>query len=217
MDTSPDFSGKDVRPKIIENYDGNDILLNKEKSIIMKVSEFPNLKKYIGETLITTDGMTLLGADDKAGIAAILDAIENIIENDIPHGTIKIGFTPDEEIGRGADLFDIEKFGADFAYTIDGDELGGLNYENFNACSAVVKINGVNIHPGSAKNKMKNALIIGMELNAMLPVNEVPSATELREGFYHLNDFNGNVEFAQMNYIIRDHFIVTQWQASQDT
>lgn len=207
MDTSPDFSGKDVKPNIIESYDGNDVLLNKEKNIVMKVEDFPNLKKYIGKTLITTDGTTLLGADDKAGIASILHAIDEIIKSGMPHGTVKIAFTPDEEIGRGADLFNVEKFGADFAYTIDGGEIGELNYENFNAASCVITINGVNIHPGSAKNKMKNALLIGMELNDMLPKNEVPSATELREGFYHLNDFEGNVECAKMNYIIRDHFM----------
>lgn len=207
MDTSPDFSGKDVNPLMIENYDGEDIVLNKEKNIVMKVSEFPNLKKYVGQTVITTDGTTLLGADDKAGIASILNAVEYTIANKIPHGTIKIGFTPDEEIGRGADKFDVEGFGADFAYTVDGGELGELSYENFNASTVKVNINGVNIHPGTAKNKMKNALLIGMELSQMLPANEVPAATELREGFYHLNNFSGNVENAKMMYILRDHFM----------
>jgi tripeptide aminopeptidase len=207
MDTSPDFSGEDVKPKMIEDYDGEDIVLNEELKIVMKVDDFPNLKQYKGNTLITTDGTTLLGADDKAGIASILSAIQEIIKENTPHGIIKIAFTPDEEIGRGADRFDVEKFAADFAYTIDGGEIGELNYENFNAASCVVTINGVNIHPGSAKNKMKNAILMAMEFNDMLPNNEIPASTELREGFYHLNDLEGNVEKTKMNYIIRDHFI----------
>ncbi|MEA3423671.1 MAG: peptidase T [Bacillota bacterium] len=207
MDTSPDFSGKDVKPKMIEDYDGEDIVLNEELGIVMKVDDFPSLKEYKGNTIITTDGTTLLGADDKAGIASILNAIQETIKENTPHGTIKIAFTPDEEIGRGADRFDVEKFAADFAYTIDGGEIGELNYENFNAASCVVTINGVNIHPGSAKNKMKNAILMAMEFNDMLPGNEIPAATEHREGFYHLNDLEGNVEKTKMNYIIRDHFI----------
>jgi tripeptide aminopeptidase len=205
MDTSPDFSGENIKPQMIEDYDGRDIVLDREKNIVMSIEAFPNLVEYKGETLITTDGSTLLGADDKAGIAAILDALETLIREEAPHGTIKVGFTPDEEIGRGADRFDVEGFGADFAYTVDGGEKGEINYENFNATTAEVKINGVNIHPGSAKNKMKNALLIAMELNGMLPSLEIPAATELREGFYHLNDLNGNVENANMVYIIRDH------------
>lgn len=207
MDTSPDFSGEDVKPKIIEDYDGENIVLNEELGIVMKVDDFPNLKEYKGNKLITTDGTTLLGADDKAGIASILNAVQEIIKENIPHGTVKIAFTPDEEIGRGADRFDVEKFAADFAYTIDGGEIGELNYENFNAASCVVTINGVNIHPGSAKNKMKNAILTAMEFNDMLPDNEIPASTELREGFYHLNDLEGNVEKTKMNYIIRDHFM----------
>ncbi len=205
MDTSPDISGENVKPQIIEDYDGKDIVLNCEKNIVMSVETFPNLAKYKGETLITTDGTTLLGADDKAGIAAIMDAVATIMREEIPHGTIKIGFTPDEEIGRGADRFDVEAFDADFAYTIDGGEIGNINYENFNAATASVKINGINIHPGSAKNKMKNALLVAMELNGMLPSSEIPATTEHREGFYHLNDLSGNVENASMVYIIRDH------------
>jgi tripeptide aminopeptidase len=209
MDTAPDFSGKDVKPLITENYDGKDIVLNSEKKIIMKVSDFPNLEKYVGQTLITTDGTTLLGADDKAGISSILNAVQEVIDQEIPHGTVKIGFTPDEEIGRGADRFDVEGFAADFAYTVDGGELGELSYENFNAASAFVTINGVNIHPGSAKNKMKNALLIGMELNSMLPSAQTPGHTEMREGFYHVNNMSGNVEHAEMLFILRDHFMET--------
>lgn len=206
MDTSPDMSGKDVNPKFITNYDGRDIVLNDEKNIIMSIKDFPELKEYVGCNLITTDGTTLLGADNKAGIAEIVTAIEYLIENPhIPHGTIKIGFTPDEEIGRGADYFDVEKFNADFAYTVDGGPIGELEYENFNAATAKVYIQGRNVHPGTAKNKMLNSILIANELNSMLPINERPEYTENYEGFYHLMDFNGSVEKTEIAYIIRDH------------
>ncbi|NLV75408.1 MAG: peptidase T [Tissierellia bacterium] len=206
MDTSPDMSGKDVKPNIVKDYDGKDIVLNKENNIILSVDDFPEIKNYIGETIITTDGTTLLGADDKAGIAEIITAVEYLIENPhIPHGTVKIGFTPDEEIGRGADYFDVEKFGADFAYTVDGGPIGELEYENFNAATANISIQGVNIHPGTAKGKMVNSILIGMELHSMLPVNERPEYTEGYEGFYLLDDFIGTVEKTHMSYIIRDH------------
>lgn len=206
MDTSPDLSGKDIKARIIKNYDGKDIVLNEEKNIIMKTSDFEHLNDNIGKDLIVTDGTTLLGADDKAGIAEILTMAEVLHNNPtIKHGTIKIGFTPDEEVGSGADHFNIENFGADFGYTVDGGELGELEYENFNAASAKITINGTNIHPGSAKGKMVNALLIGMELHSMLPVFENPAFTEGYEGFSHLNDMSGNVEQVKMQYIIRDH------------
>lgn len=206
MDTSPDFSGADVKPLIVENYNGEDVVLNEALNIVMKTEDFPSLKRYKGQTLITTDGTTLLGADNKAGIAEILTAVEYLIAHpEIKHGDVKIGFTPDEEIGRGADLFDVEGFDAAFAYTVDGGEIGGIEYENFNAASAKVHINGNNIHPGSAKNKMVNAIHIGTELSTMLPMAQRPEHTEMYEGFYHLNDFNGTVEHADMLYIIRDH------------
>lgn len=206
MDTSPDFSGENVKPIMWENYDGNDLTLNKEENIVMEVSAFPELKNYVGQTLITTDGTTLLGADNKAGIAEILTAVEYLIQNpEIKHGELRIGFTPDEEVGRGADHFDVKMFDADFAYTIDGGEIGELEYENFNAAGAKVIINGRNIHPGNAKNKMKNAVLMAMDFNGMLPSAEVPGCTEGYEGFFHLNDFNGTVEQAEMVYIIRDH------------
>jgi len=206
MDTSPDFSGENVNPQFVENYDGSEVVLNAEKGIVMDPVEFPDLKKYIGQTLITTDGTTLLGADDKAGVAEIMAAVETLIEYpEIKHGTIKIGFTPDEEVGSGVDHFDVEKFGADFAYTVDGGEVGEVQYENFNAASAELIIHGRNVHPGKAKLKMRNALLIGMELNDLLPVFERPEFTEKYEGFYHLYEFNGTVEEATMVYIIRDH------------
>jgi len=206
MDTSPDMSGKDVMPTIISNYDGNDIVLNVEKDIIMSIKDFPDLKDYIGKELITTDGTTLLGADNKAGIAEIITAVEYLIENpNIPHGTIKIGFTPDEEIGRGANCFDVEKFGADFAYTVDGGPIGELEYENFNAATAKVYIQGRNVHPGTAKNKMINSILVANELNSMLPVDERPESTQGYEGFYHLMAFNGSVEKTEIGFIIRDH------------
>ena len=206
LDTAPDVSGKDIKPRIIKNYDGKDIILNEELNIITKVNDYPELLNLIGEDLIVTDGTTLLGADDKAGIAEIITAIEYIVNNpDIKHGDIKIGFTPDEEIGRGADLFDVENFGAKYAYTVDGGILGELQYENFNAAGATITIQGRNVHPGSSKNKMVNALHIASEISNIFPENERPETTEGYEGFYHLNDLNGNVEKATMVYIIRDH------------
>ena len=206
MDTSPEFSGENVKPQIIEDYDGNDIVLNKDLNIVMKVSDFPYLADFKGHTLITTDGTTLLGADNKAGIAEIMEVAKYFIDNpDVKHGDIKICFTPDEEVGRGTEKFDLEKFGADFAYTLDGSFEGEIEYENFNAASAVVKIHGTNIHPGSAKHKMKNSLLIAMEFNALLPVFDVPQYTEGYEGFYHLDEAGGTVELTTLEYIIRDH------------
>lgn len=205
MDTSPDMSGENIKPKIIENYDGNDIILNKDANIITFVKDFPELKNYIGKTLITTDGTTLLGADDKAGIAEIVTAMEYLITHpEIKHGTIRIGFTPDEEIGCGADHFDVKKFDADFAYTIDGGPIGELEFENFNAAGAKIIIQGKSVHPGSAKNKMINSMLIANELISILPVNETPSNTEGYEGFYHLVGINGSVEQTSLQYIIRD-------------
>jgi tripeptide aminopeptidase len=206
MDTSPDFSGKNVDPQFVEDYDGGPLVLNAEKNIVMFPEEFPDLKKYIGKTLITTDGTTLLGADDKAGISEIITAIAHLIDHpEIKHGTIKIGFTPDEEIGHGVDHFDVHNFGADFAYTVDGGEVGEVQYENFNAASAKLIIHGRNVHPGKAKLKMHNALLIGMEFNELLPVFERPEFTDKYEGFYHLYLMSGTVEEASMTYIIRDH------------
>ena len=206
LDTAPDVTGKNVKPKIIKNYDGKDIVLNEELNIITSPNDYPDLKKFIGEDLIVTDGTTLLGADDKAGISEIVTAIEYLVNNpEIKHGDIKIGFTPDEEIGRGADLFNVEKFGAKYAYTIDGGIMGELQYENFNAAGATITIQGRNVHPGAAKNKMINALHIAAEISQMFPQSERPETTEGYEGFYHLNDINGNVENATMVYIIRDH------------
>ena len=206
MDTAPDMSGANVNPQIIESYDGKDIVLDKEKSIILSPSEFPEMKQYVGQTLITTDGSTLLGADDKAGITAIMAAIEYLVKHpEIKHGEIKIGFTPDEEIGRGVDKFDVKKFDADFAYTLDGGRLGEIEYENFNAAMAKIFIQGRNIHPGYAKNKMINSMLVAMELNEMLPVNERPEFTQDYEGFFHLIKFDGAVEKSTIQYIIRDH------------
>lgn len=206
LDTAPDVTGKNVKPKIIKNYDGKDIVLNEELNIITSPKDYPDLKKFIGEDLIVTDGTTLLGADDKAGISEIVTAIEYLVNNpEIKHGDIKIGFTPDEEIGRGTDLFNVEKFGAKYAYTIDGGIMGELQYENFNAAAAKITIQGRNVHPGAAKNKMINALHIAAEISQMFPQSERPETTEGYEGFYHLNDINGNVENATMVYIIRDH------------
>jgi len=206
MDTSPDMSGANVNPQIIENYDGKEIILNKDKKVILSPDEFPELLKYRGQTLITTDGTTLLGTDDKAGIAEIMTAIEQLVAHpEVKHGTIKIAFTPDKEIGHGTDFFDVKKFGADFAYTLDGGEVGELEYENFNAAEAKIFIQGRNVHPGTAKNKMHNAIHIAIELNNMLPVNERPEYTEKYEGFFHLMEFNGTVEEAFLKYIIRDH------------
>ena len=204
MDTAPDFSGKDVKPQIIPDYDGNDILL-KGSGAYLKVSDFPTLKTLKGRTLITTDGTTLLGADDKAGVSEIMTAVEQIITEKIPHGDIWIGFTPDEEVGSGADLFDLDYFKARFAYTVDGDYEGEVAYENFNAASASFEITGVNVHPGEAKDIMINAALVGCEIASLLPENETPAHTEGREGFYHLTDFSGDIAHAKVNYIVRDH------------
>lgn len=204
MDTAPDFSGKDVKPQIIPDYDGNDVLL-KGSGAYLKVSDFPTLETLKGRTLITTDGTTLLGADDKAGVAEIMTAVEQIITEKIPHGDIWIGFTPDEEVGSGADLFDLDYFKAKFAYTVDGDYEGEVAYENFNAASASFEITGVNVHPGEAKNIMINAALVGCEIASLLPENETPAHTEGREGFYHLTDFSGDIAHAKVNYIVRDH------------
>jgi len=206
VDTAPDASGANIKPHIIRNYDGKDILLNAEKELSLKVADFPELLQYKGQTIITTDGTTLLGADDKAGVAEIMCAAEYLMSHpEIRHGEIKIGFTPDEEIGRGVDAFDVKKFGADYAYTMDGGMIGELEYENFNAASAKIHIQGCNIHPGYAKNKMINAIIIGAELNGLLPVEQRPEFTDNYEGFFHIIAFNGTVEEASVQYIIRDH------------
>lgn len=204
MDTAPDFSGKDVKPQIIPDYDGNDVLLN-GSGAYLKISDFPTLKTLKGRTLITTDGTTLLGADDKAGVSEIMTAVEQIITEKIPHGDIWIGFTPDEEVGSGADLFDLDYFKAKFAYTVDGDYEGEVAYENFNAASASFEITGVNVHPGEAKDIMINAALVGCEIASLLPENETPAHTEGREGFYHLTDFSGDIAHAKVNYIVRDH------------
>lgn len=205
MDTSPDASGKDIKPRITEPYDGGDVLLNAEKGIYLSPADFPALKYHVGKRLIVTDGTTLLGADDKAGVAEILSAAEALLRSDRPHGTVRLGFTPDEEIGRGADLFDVKGFGADFAYTVDGGRLGELEYENFNAASAVLDFYGRSVHPGDAKDKMKSAMLMAMDFNARLPEQETPAHTEGYEGFYHLTDMSGSVEQACLKYIIRDH------------
>jgi len=206
MDTVHTFSGKGVKPQIVENYDGKDILLNKKEKIVLSPTDFPALANYIGQTLVTTDGTTVLGADDKAGIAEIIEAFKFIKENpEIKHGTIKMAFTPDEEIGRGADLFDVKKFACDFAYTIDGGELGELEYENFNGAAAAIDITGRDIHPGRSKDKMINAMMIAMELHSMLPVGQRPEYTDGYEGFFLLMKLDGRVEKTQMKYIIRDH------------
>ena len=206
MDTSPDMSGENVKPRIVSNYDGQDIILDKKKNIILSPSDFHDLKKYKGHDLITTDGNTLLGADDKAGIAEIMTALEHIITGPgFEHGKIRIGFTPDEEIGRGADLFDVESFAADFAYTVDGGEAGELEYENFNAAMAVIEIAGRNVHPGTAKNQMINSLQLAWEFNSMLPEKSRPEHTEKYEGFFHLIDIEGTVEKSRIRYLVRDH------------
>lgn len=206
MDTAPSFSGKNVNPRIIENYNGQDICLNPSRDIWMYTEDFPDLKAYKGKTLITTDGTTLLGADDKAGIAEIMTMAAYFLSHpEVKHGRICIGFTPDEEVGRGADGFDVEGFGADVAYTVDGGALGELEYENFNAASGKVTVHGANIHPGTAKGRMKNALLMAMEFQALLPAAENPMYTEGYEGFFHLDRMSGCVEEAKMDYIIRDH------------
>ena len=204
--TSPDASGANVRPQIIENYDGGDIALKGVPGLFLKPSEFPELLGHKGETIITTDGTTLLGADDKAGVAEIMNAVQYMVEHpEFKHGEIRIGFTPDEEIGRGVVKFDVKKFGAEYAYTMDGGEVGELEFENFNAASAKIHIQGRNVHPGYAKGKMKNAILIGMELNSLLPVQQRPEFTEGYEGFFHIISFKGSVEEADFGYIIRDH------------
>ena len=206
VDTAPDASGKDIKPRIVENYDGEDVVLNQELGIKIPVSDFPEIKQYKGQTLVVTDGTTLLGADDKAGVAEIMNAVQYIVEHpEFKHGEIKIGFTPDEEIGRGVDKFDVEKFGAKYAYTMDGGQIGELEYENFNAASAKIHIQGRNVHPGYAKDKMINAIIIAMELNGMLPVQQRPEYTSGYEGFFHIVGISGAVEQASVSYIIRDH------------
>ena len=216
MDTAPAASGENVKPQIHKNYNGEDIILNKEKNIVLSIKEFPYLKDQIGKTLITADGTTLLGADDKAGIAEIIEAIKYIIENkEIEHGPIAIGFTPDEEVGRGADLFDVKKFNANFAYTIDGGNVGELEYENFNAAGAIVNITGKSVHPGSAKDILINATTIGMEFHSLLPEDEVPEKTEGYDGFYMITDFKGGIESATLKYIIRD-FAIENLQKRKD-
>lgn len=206
VDTSPDASGADVKPQIIENYDGSDIALKGVPGLYLKPSEFPELLAHKGETIITTDGTTLLGADDKAGVAEIMNAVQYMVEHpEFKHGDIKIGFTPDEEIGRGVVKFDVKRFGADYAYTMDGGEIGELEFENFNAASAKIHIQGRNVHPGYAKDKMKNAILIGMEFNDLLPIGQRPELTEGYDGFFHIISFKGTVEEAEFGYIIRDH------------
>ena len=206
IDTSPDFTGKNVNPQITENYDGKDIVLNKEKNIILSSSYFDDLLQYKGQTIITTDGTTLLGADDKAGVTEIVTAMEYLIQHpELKHGKIRVCFTPDEEVGKGAHLFDVEKFGAEWAYTMDGSQVGELEYENFNAAGAKVTITGKIVHPGYAKGKMVNSMLIANEFITTLPAQEVPEKTEGYEGFFHLHDMNGNVEETVLEYIIRDH------------
>lgn len=206
MDTAPDFTGKDVKPQIHENYDGNTLTINAEKNIVLSPKQFPILKKMVGETLITTDGTTLLGGDDKAGIAAIMTAIEYLVAHpELEHGPIRIGFTPDEEVGHGVDHFDVARFGAEFAYTIDGGTAGEIQSQSFNAAGAKITFNGVSVHPGSAKNKLKNSMLFAYEFNTLFPANEVPEQTEGLEGFYFLCGINGGIEETTCNYIIRDH------------
>jgi len=204
LDTIPDFSGENVQPQLIENYDGGDVKLG-ESGRMLSVDKYPHLKELVGQTLITTDGTTVLGADDKAGVAAIMAACEKIIKEEIPHGRIAVCFTPDEEVGHGAALLDIEAFGADFAYTVDGGELNEVNCETFNAAAANWEIKGLSVHPGDAKNTMINASLVAMEINSMLPAGDTPAHTEGYEGFYHLTDMQGDVEQAKLSYIVRDH------------
>ncbi len=206
LDTSPDMSGRNIKPRVVKNYDGNDILLNEKQVIVFETTKYPEIKQYIGQDIIVTDGTTLLGADDKAGIAEIVTAMEYLLAHpEIKHGKIRIGFTPDEEIGQGADYFDVNKFGAEWAYTMDGGEIGELEFENFNAASAKITFKGINVHPGYAKHKMKNSIRIAHQFIAMLPRHETPEHTEGYEGFYHLMGMEGNVETSKLNYIIRDH------------
>ena len=206
VDTAPDASGENVKPQIVPNYDGGAIDLKGVPGLQLKPEEFPEMLHYVGQTLITTDGTTLLGADDKAGVAEIMHAVQYMVEHpEFKHGPVKVGFTPDEEIGRGVVKFDVKRFGADFAYTMDGGEIGELEFENFNAASAKIHIQGRNVHPGSAKGKMRNAILIGQELNGLLPVEQRPEYTEGYEGFFHIISFKGTVENADFAYIIRDH------------
>lgn len=206
FDTSPDFTGEGVRPRLVEDYDGKDILLNKQENIVLSPDYFPELLSYTGQTLIVTDGTTLLGADDKAGIAEIITAVEYLINHpEIPHGEIRIGFTPDEEIGRGAHHFDVEAFGADWAYTVDGSQVGELEYENFNAAKAEIRVQGKSVHPGYARDKMINAIGVLQEILRGLPGEEVPEKTSGREGFFHLHHIDGQIEEARARLIIRDH------------
>ena len=204
MDTSPSYSGANIKPQNIL-YQGGDILLNAEKNIVMQAQEFESLADHVGKHLIVTDGTTLLGADDKAGIAEILTAAQQLLASDAPHATVRIGITPDEEIGRGADLFDVKRFGAAYAYTVDGGGLGELEYENFNGAGAEVTFHGINIHPGSAKNKMRNSQLVAMEFQSLLPVHQRPESTEGYEGFIHLTDMKGDEELSVLRYILRDH------------
>ena len=206
MDTAPDASGKDIKPFIVSNYQGGDIMLNAEKNIILEVEKYPEIKRYLGNDIIVTDGTTLLGADDKAGVAEIVSAMEYLLQHpEIKHGKIRIGFTPDEEIGQGADHFDVQMFGAEWAYTMDGGTIGELEYENFNAASARIIFKGINVHPGSAYQKMQNSMLIATEFAQALPPRETPACTQGYEGFYHLVSMQGNVEETSLNYIIRDH------------
>ena len=205
MDTAPDAPGENIRARVTEAYDGGDVVLNEEKHIVLSPKEYPQMKHAIGKRLIVTDGTTLLGADDKAGVAEILSAAELLLTSDRPHGTVKLAFTPDEEIGRGADRFDVAGFGADYAYTVDGGAIGELEYENFNAASAKIIIRGKSIHPGSAKGKMVNSQLIAMEFQSLLPVGQRPELTEGYEGFFHLLGMKGEVERSELHYIIRDH------------
>ena len=206
LDTSPDMSGKNVKPRIVENYDGNDIVLNEKENIVLSPKQFPELTMYRGQSLVVTNGLTLLGADDKAGIAEIMTAMDYFIKNpDVKHGKVRIAFNPDEEIGLGAHLFDVDKFGCQFAYTMDGGEIGELEYENFNAAGAKVTFYGTNVHPGYAKNKMVNSMKIATKFMATVPANESPEYTDGYEGFYHLTGIGGDVEKTTVSYIIRDH------------
>lgn len=205
-DTSPDFTGKDVKPQIVTNYDGGDIILNKEQNIILSPGYFKDLLLYKGQTLITTNGLTLLGADDKAGLTEIVTAMEYLVQHpEIKHGKIRVGFTPDEEIGRGADIFDVEKFGAQWAYTMDGSQIGELEYENFNAAGAKITFKGKSVHPGYAKGKMINSMLIANDFINQLPKNEIPQETIDYEGFFHVTGFSGSLEETKLELIIRDH------------
>jgi len=206
MDTSPDMSGKNPKPRVVANYDGNDIVLNEEKAIVLETAKYPEILLYIGQDIVVTDGNTLLGADDKAGLAEIVSAMEYLVAHpEIKHGKIRVGFTPDEEIGQGADHFDVEKFGAEWAYTMDGGEIGELEFENFNAASAKVTFKGVNVHPGYARHKMLNSMRVAHQFASMIPRHETPEHTEGYEGFFHLTNMEGTVEKSSLSYIIRDH------------